>query len=248
MPSFNFPPWMRRAAAELGLWIAIGLVMAVLGPFGSSERTLYERGVYWLGCIVGGGMIGIGIDGMIRRMTDSFWVRVLAVSVLMTPPVTVLVWFVNHGLVGTPLIPETLVEPWFEVFVVCFAVMLFRQLVWTRRVAPAAPTDEDPYAIFRQRLSARRREARLIAIEAEDHYLRVHTENGDELIAARFGDALQELANAAGFRTHRSWWVAAEAIDSVRWLRGRGEARLKGGLVAPISRSQARQIKAAGWF
>ena len=248
MPSFNFPPWMRRAAAELGLWIAIGLVMAVLGPFGSSERTLYERGVYWLGCIVGGGMIGIGIDGMIRRMTDSFWVRVLAVSVLMTPPVTVLVWFVNHGLVGTPLIRETLVEPWFEVFVVCFAVMLFRQLVWTRRVAPAAPTDEDPYAIFRQRLSARRREARLIAIEAEDHYLRVHTENGDELIAARFGDALQELANAAGFRTHRSWWVAAEAIDSVRWLRGRGEARLKGGLVAPISRSQARQIKAAGWF
>lgn len=248
MSSFTIPPWSRRAAAELGLWIAIGLVMAVLGPFGSSERTLFERTVYWLGCIVGGGVMGTGIDETVRRVTDSFWVRVVAVSVLMTPPVTVLVWFMNHGLVGTRLIWQTLVEPWFEVFVVCFAVMLFRQLVWARRVVPTSATDEDPFAAFRQRLSARRREARLIAVEAEDHYLRVHTDNGDELITARFGDALDELANAAGFRTHRSWWVAADAIETVRWLRGRGEARLKCGLVVPISRSQASQLKAAGWF
>ena len=38
------------------------------------------------------------------------------------------------------------------------------------------------------------------------------------------------------------------AIDEVKWLRGRGEARLKCGLVAPISRSQAAPLKAAGWF
>jgi hypothetical protein len=172
----------------------------------------------------------------------------MAVSVLMTPPVTVLVWLMYHGRVGARLTWENLLTPWFEVFVVCFAAMLFHQLVWTRRDIPSPATDVDPLNAFRQRLSARRRQARLIAVEAEDHYLRVHTDNGDELITARFGDALNELANAAGFRTHRSWWVAADAIDSVRWLRGRGEARLKGGLVAPISRSQARQIKAAGWF
>ena len=88
----------------------------------------------------------------------------------------------------------------------------------------------------------------MIAVEAEDHYLRVHTNAGDELITARFGDALKELAKVKGFRTHRSWWVAAGAIDTVRWLRGRGEARLKCGLVVPISRSQASELKAAGWF
>jgi hypothetical protein len=103
MLSFEFPPWMRRAAAELGLWIAIGLVMAVLGPFGTAARSPFERTVYWVGCIVGGGVIGIGIDEAIRRLTDSFWTRGTAVSVLMTPPVTVLVWFMNHGRVGARL-------------------------------------------------------------------------------------------------------------------------------------------------
>jgi DNA-binding LytR/AlgR family response regulator len=44
------------------------------------------------------------------------------------------------------------------------------------------------------------------------------------------------------------WWVAAEAIDEVNWLRGRGEARLKCGLVVPVSRSNAGELKAAGWF
>ena len=85
-------------------------------------------------------------------------------------------------------------------------------------------------------------------MEAEDHYLRVHTDAGDELITARFGDAMDELANAAGFQTHRSWWVAADAIEDVKWLRGRGEATLKCGLKVPISRSNAAPLKAAGWF
>jgi DNA-binding LytR/AlgR family response regulator len=84
-------------------------------------------------------------------------------------------------------------------------------------------------------------------VEAEDHYLRVHTDAGEELITARFGDALVELAGWPGFRTHRSWWVAACAIEDVRWRRGRGEARLTSGLTVPISRSQAQALKVAGW-
>lgn len=248
MLPLKVPLWIRRSAAELGLLVAIGLVMAVLGPFGSSERTAFERSVYWLGCMVGGGLIGIGIDEPVRRMTEHFWARLGVVSVLMTPPVTVLVWFMNHGLAGTRLTWTNLISPWFEVFVVCVATLLVRQLIWARVAAAPVAVEDDPGATFRLRLSAKRREAELIAVEAEDHYLRVHTDAGDELITARFGDALNELSGVKGFRTHRSWWVAAGAIDTVRWLRGRGEARLKCGLVVPISRSQAADLKAAGWF
>jgi len=97
-------------------------------------------------------------------------------------------------------------------------------------------------------LSAKRRAARLIAVEAYDHYLRVHTDAGLELVTLRFASALEELAGAHGFRTHRSWWVAADAIEAVRWRRGAGEARLAGGLIAPVSRAHAPAPKAAGWF
>jgi hypothetical protein len=134
------------------------------------------------------------------------------------------------------------------VFVVCVAVMALRQLAWAQVAPPPAPqVDTDPTETFRQRLSARRREARLLAVEADDHYLRVHTDGGEELITLRFADALQELAAAPGFRTHRSWWVAACALETVRWRRGRGEARLSSGLVVPVSRGQSAALKRAGW-
>ena len=112
-------------------------------------------------------------------------------------------------------------------------------------IAPPLPEAE---AAFRRRLSAKRRGARLIAIEAHDHYLKVHTDAGEELITLRFADALEELALAHGWRVHRSWWVAADAVEAVRWRRGGGEIRLVGGLTAPVSRTHGPTLKEAGWF
>jgi len=251
MPHLPAPPWVRRLLADVALWTAIGLVMAVLGPYGTGEHPLGRRLVYWLACMVGGGMIGVAIDEPLRRLVSHFWVRLIAASVLMTPPVTVLVGLVNHFMFGQWLGWGNLWQPTFQVFVICIATMCLRQLAWAQAVPPAAPIDTapgDPTATFRLRLSAKRREAAILAVEAEDHYLRVHTDAGDELITARFGDAMAELADAPGFQTHRSWWVAANAIDEVTWLRGRGEAKLKNGLTAPISRANTAPLKAAGWF
>jgi DNA-binding LytR/AlgR family response regulator len=250
MPSLAAaPPWLRRAMADLALFVAIGSVMAFLGPFGSSERPLPERFAYWQACMVGGGLIGIAVDEMVRRWARGFWLRVGVVSVAMTPLVSVFVFLVNRITYGDGIRAVSLLDIWFQVLVVSFAAMALRQLAWGQPAPSAAPAaDEDPARAFRQRLSAKRRAAAVYAVEAEDHYLRVHTDAGEELITARFGDALNELAASPGFQTHRSWWVAADAIDEVRWMRGRGEARLKCGLVVPISRGQAAPLKAAGWF
>jgi len=250
MPESAAPPWIRRLAADLALWTAIGVVMAFLGPFQTANRPLEGRFVYWLICMIGGGLIGTAIDEPLRRRVGHFWLRLFAASLLMTPPVTILVGLVNHFMVGMRLGWDNLATPIFQVFIVCLATMCLRQLAWAQAVdrAPETASDGDPTEAFRQRLSAKRRAAELFAVEAEDHYLRVHTDAGEELITARFGDALKELGTAPGFRTHRSWWVAANAIDDVKWLRGRGEAKLKCGLVVPISRSNAAPLKAAGWF
>jgi hypothetical protein len=102
-----FDRFWTRFAADVALWIAIGVVMAFLGPFGSSQRPLPERFVYWQLCMVGGGLIGIAIDTPLRKLLSGFWPRLLTVSVLMTAPVTGLVALVNHYLSGMRLGPPT---------------------------------------------------------------------------------------------------------------------------------------------
>ena len=85
-------------------------------------------------------------------------------------------------------------------------------------------------------------------MEAEDHYLRVHTDAGDELIAARFSDALQELSGVKGFQTHRSWWVARAAIAGVVEDGRKLRLRLTGGLEAPVSRARVGVLRQDGWL
>ncbi len=245
---------LKRAAADLALLAAIGLFMGAVGPYGTDHLSTRQIYVYWLACIVGGGLIGIAIDETAGRRAGVFWRRLAVTTVLMTPPTTLLVLLTGHAVAGGPLILSIYWPLLWQVFLISVPVMAVRALVWRRppavvetRVVVAPPLPEAE-AAFRRRLSARRRGARLIAVEADDHYLRVHTDAGAEMITLRLAVALDELAGAHGFQTHRSWWVAAEAIEGVRWRRGGGELRLAGGLVAPVSRTHAPTVKAAGWF
>jgi hypothetical protein len=231
---------------------AAGLFLAALGPFGSITAPILVRLIYWPGVIVGGGVIGVAVDELGGRRFANPWLRWVFSSVVMTPGVCVLVAFASSWAFGPSRVRDFFDLVW-QVFVISAGVMGVRQLLEKAPARPAPDPVPDPVevqgdAAFRQRLSARHRTARLIAVEAEDHYLRVHTDQGSELISARFADALTELAGVAGFQVHRSWWAAADAIEGVRWRRGRGELKLAGGLVAPVSRTHAAGLKAAGWF
>lgn len=246
---------VRRWSIDLAMLVAIGLLMGFLGPFASERVPTVWRYVYWMLCIVGGGLIGIVIDAVLSRSMAVTWRRVAVVTVLMTPLVSLHVLTTEHLLMGgrfdwTGYLRLVFVQVW----PISLAVMVVRTLLWRRpparvetRTVIAAPLPEAE-ATFRRRLSAKRRSARLIAVEAHDHYLKVHTDAGEELITLRFADALEELARAHGWRVHRSWWVAAEAIEGVRWRRGNGEVRLAGGIEAPVSRTYAPVLKDAGWF
>ena len=244
----------RRWAIDVAMLIAIGLLMGFLSPFGSDHAPVLWRYVYWMICMVGGGLIGFVLDEVMSRRMATTWRRVAVVSVLMTPPVALLVATTEHLLMGGPFWWPGYQRLLWQVWPISLAVMAIRALVWRRPqtrivtrtvVAPPLPEAE---AAFRGRLSAKRRSARLIAIEAHDHYLKVHTEAGAELITLRFADALDELGPAHGWRVHRSWWVAADAVEAVRWRRGAGEIRLVGGLRAPASRTYGAVLKEAGWF
>lgn len=101
--------------------------------------------------------------------------------------------------------------------------------------------DETPKLIHR--LPIKYRNSEIYAIKSEDHYLRVYTSLGDELILYRFGDALKDLEGIEGVQTHRSWWVAINAVEEVQKDYGKNFYLLKNQIKAPISRSFIKNLK-----
>jgi hypothetical protein len=240
----------RRLVLELVLLVAVGIVLGLLGPYRTLDIPPVLRTAYWLLATLGSGLVGIAVDAWLGPRIRGFWLRVAIVALAMTPPVTLYVYGLNAWLLDLPRRWWLLPQLAWQVLAVALLLMALRALAW-RRVVETRTVVEPPLPeaerAFRLRLSAKRRAARLLALEAEDHYVRVYTDLGSELVSMRFSEAVQELARAHGYRLHRSWWVPADAIEAVKWKRGTGEARLVGGLVAPVSRSCAAALKAAGW-
>lgn len=240
----------QRVSLDLLLLVSVGLLMAELGPYRTLDAPQPLRTAYWLLAVLGSGLLGITVDYALVRRVRDFWLRVVLVSLAITPPVTLYIYALNALMLHLPRRWWLLPQLGWQVLLVMLLLMtlrglLRRRVVETRTVVmPPLPEAERD---FRLRLSAKRRTARLIAVEAEDHYVRVHTDAGAELVPMRFSEALEKLSRAYGHRVHRSWWVAAEAIEGVRWTRGSGEVRLCGGFAAPVSRTYAATLKSAGW-
>lgn len=75
----------------------------------------------------------------------------------------------------------------------------------------------------------------------------VHHSGGSEMILCRMEDAARELGGL-GRRVHRSWWVAADAVESVEREGQRTLLRLSDDRHVPVSRSYRPDLKAAGWL
>ena len=82
----------------------------------------------------------------------------------------------------------------------------------------------------------------------EDHYLRVHTALGSDLILLRMRDAVAELDGLEGLLVHRSWWVAKSAVRAVERDGRSVRLILPNELVAPVARTMVPVLKNAGWL
>ena len=87
----------------------------------------------------------------------------------------------------------------------------------------------------------------LLAVEAVDHYLRIHTRVGETLIHMRMSDAIEELQGADGLQVHRSWWVACYAVAGQRRSGARLSLVLANGIVVPVSRTFLMAVRKIGW-
>lgn len=83
----------------------------------------------------------------------------------------------------------------------------------------------------------------LLAIEADEHYVRLHTDAGSKHVLYRFRDALKDVEELAGLRVHRSWWVAEDAMEDLEQTASGFGLKLKGGLIAPVSQTYRRDVQ-----
>jgi hypothetical protein len=85
----------------------------------------------------------------------------------------------------------------------------------------------------------------VMALQAEDHYVRVVTDKGNVLLRYRFSDALQQMRGLAGVQVHRSHWVAISGIERVESNGKCYNLHLRNGAVVPVSRSNIGVLRAA---
>lgn len=110
---------------------------------------------------------------------------------------------------------------------------------------PAASHGTSAEATLRARLPPHL-DAQIIALKAEDHYVRVYTEKGDTLVHYRFRDAVQDLRGVDGLQVHRSYWVRRSAITRRSVKANNHMLQVGKDLSIPISRSFQRVLDAGG--
>ena len=86
----------------------------------------------------------------------------------------------------------------------------------------------------------------LLALSSEDHYTRIQTARGEEMVLLRLADAIREAAPEPGLRVHRSHWVALAAVTAARRDGERAILTLTGGTEIPVSRANVPAIREAG--
>jgi hypothetical protein len=251
--------WVR----DITFTAATSLVFALWAPFGTDSTPLQQRLIMDFALGFSSFALLWPPTRLALRLGDRAGLPELFVMIgsltALTLPVTLVCSHIVRGL--TPAgAPFDLVRVYFMILTMVLpfgtAYLMIERRLLDRPAAkpePPAPTDgsREPAAAAPARLLARlspRLGDQVIALQGEDHYVRVHTAAGSELLLMRLGDAIDELDEMAGERVHRSWWVAREAVGAARADGRRALLTLTNGLEVPVTREAASRLRREGWL
>lgn len=243
--------WKRRLR-EFAVYAGAGLFLAIVGPFNATPgEPFWVTALYWIGLIMLGSLTAQATGALI----DRFWpdmpvlANLAAVSVSAAVAATCGVLALEYLFIGRNIPTGYLPNLFGLVWVISAAMTAVGYMADKSILAPppaTAPEGAGPVETFLSRLPLKYRQAELYAISSEDHYLRVHTSVGEELILMRLADAVRELDGGGGLQVHRSWWVARAAVKDVKRAGGKLSLVLPSGKEAPVSRTFQADVKAAG--
>jgi len=87
--------------------------------------------------------------------------------------------------------------------------------------------------------------ANVFAVQAAEHYIKIWSDEGQDLIRYKFSDALKELRKAPGMRVHRSWWVELSFVRSTSGCGRSMRLLLQDDLEVPVSLAHKEKVREA---
>lgn len=251
---------LRREFSAPGAWAAVFGVAAILtfaGAFGTGDLMPFApRLVYWMVLVTLSYATGALVGGLLGpRLKRRFGEVATTILVGIATGIAVTLVILGVNLVSfpdwTPTAQEILLG--LAAVVVPIAIIvtfLLRMFELNLRAnsgdaftGEPAPTAQPPRILTRLPLAKR---GDLLALSVEDHYVRVRTDKGEELILMRLTDAIAETEPIRGMRVHRSHWVANAAVAAARREGDRGILTLTDGTEVPVSRANIPEVRSAG--
>lgn len=243
----QLPAWplARRAAPVLG----VGVLLGFAGPFGSyPPLSAPVRYAFWIGMVFVGYAAALAAQKLVpETFIPRPQLRLGAAAIGSALPLTfVAAWVVPFVRPGHMYDPLQLPALFCAVAAVQFAIVFTLLRKSNPSPRPPAADSRDASGAFPRALLSRlpsRLGEEIVALEAEDHYLRVHTILGSDLVLMRLSDAIAAIEPDRGLQVHRSWWVAQDAIRQIVRSEQRSHLRLRNGLLVPVGRTYSAAVR-----
>jgi hypothetical protein len=259
---------LRQIAVDLAVMSVIGVFLGLIGPFGTIAMPTAWRMLSWLafayvgyaiyspmGFLVGWGQTALALPRV------GLWVAAVVIG---TIPMTIAVQLIMSlpGPLEWPGL-DVIVGTYSSVLVIGGGVTLLFQLIKPGLRQPAVPPPAPaPTASVAAPAPAHAAPAphplldqlppelgsEIVALEMEDHYVRVHTVLGSALVLMRLRDAMALVGETEGMQVHRSWWVARAAVEDVVREGRNVRLRLARGIEAPVARANIATLRDARWI
>ncbi|SFT79509.1 LytTR family DNA-binding domain-containing protein [Sedimentitalea nanhaiensis] len=237
---------------NLGLLGLCVLIAAMIGPFGTFEsQSFLRRLIYWGLVGISSVLIGHGCHEIARHLVPRHRpiLTDLLMSALMTVIFTPLLWALTNGVLIHPTENgPVLARLSYHVATITIAICVARRILpGFETVGYFGTSVQEPTAPPRltRRLSPEF-QGPILRLAVRDHFVDVVSAAGIETIRSRFADAIDEMDTVVGHYTHRSHWVARDAIVGSEWKKEKIFLLLTNGDLVPVSRKYRPELEEAG--
>ena len=244
----------HRFYTHIPLIIVLGsLILGVIGPYGQDERfPLFERLGLWLIYF----LMAMPVLILSNSMLAPLWARVeglfkvfllILISGGLAWPLLLMVELLGYvqgrpfpaGIMG-------LLGAWLEVVTVAFPTLFLIHVLQpsAQGERSADRRKKEPTLVS---ILGHEQATQIYALKAEGHYTVVFGPAGSHFIDRPFSQLLKLTGDLEGAQVHRSWWVRKAAVIKTRKNGSAYEISLPNGILAPLARRRAGQLRALGW-